>query len=140
MATIKHSGEVVRVTATAVYVKMTVNSACSGCHARSVCGVDESAEKIVEVETLSASTYEIGECVEVALQSDSMGAKSVFLAYVVPFLVLAFLLVAAVVAGMGEGVAVLVALSGVGIYYVILYLLRHKIKNKIKFSITKQTK
>ena len=135
MSQIKHSGEVVRIERNVVYVKMTVNSACSGCHAKAVCGVGESEDKVVEVETSLASEYNIGERVEVALQSDTMGAKAVILTYVVPFFVLSLLLVAAVVGGLGEGLAVVVALAGVVAYYGVLYLMRDKIKNRIKFTI-----
>jgi sigma-E factor negative regulatory protein RseC len=92
------------------------------------------------VETASAADFNIGESVEVALLSDSMGAKSVVLAYVVPFLVLTLMLVGSLMMGAGEGVAVLSALGGVAIYYVVLHLLRDKVKNKIKFIIIKQTK
>ena len=140
MSQIKHSGEVVRIERNAVYVRMTVNSACSGCHAKAVCGLDESEDKIVEVATAVASQYNVGECVEVALQSESMGTKAVVLTYVVPFFVLSLLLVAAVVGGLGEGVAVMAALAGVVAYYGVLYLLRDKIKNRIKFIIIRQTK
>jgi sigma-E factor negative regulatory protein RseC len=140
MAAVKHCGEVIRIEGNSVFVRMTVNSACSACHAKGVCGVSESTEKIVEVETASAADFNIGECVEVALLSDSMGAKSVVLAYVVPFLVLTLMLVGSLMMGAGEGVAVLSALGGVAIYYVVLHLLRDKVKNKIKFIIIKQTK
>lgn len=140
MAHIKHSGEVVRVERNTVYVRMTVNSACSGCHAKAVCGVDESEEKIVEVVDIEASNYSVGDQVEVALQSNSMGTKVVVLTYVVPFFVLTLLLVAALGVGVSEGVAILVALAGVALYYVVLYALRERIKNTIKFIIVKQTK
>ena len=140
MSQIKHSGEVVRIERNAVYVKMTVNSACSGCHAKAVCGLDESEDKIVEVATSLALEYNIGERVEVALQSESMGTKAVVLTYVVPFFVLSLLLVAAVVGGLGEGMAVVAALVGVVVYYGVLYLLRDKIKNRIKFIIIRQAK
>ena len=140
MSQIKHSGEVVRIDRNTVYVKMTVNSACSGCHAKAVCGVGESEDKVVEIETSLASEYNIGERVEVALQSDTMGAKAVILTYVVPFFVLSLLLVAAVVGGLGEGSAVVVALAGVVAYYGVLYLMRDKIKNRIKFIIIRQAK
>ena len=136
----KHCGEVIRIEGNSVFVRMTVNSACSACHAKGVCGVSESTEKIVEVETASAADFNIGESVEVALLSDSMGAKSVVLAYVVPFLVLTLMLIGSLMMGAGEGVAVLSALGGVAIYYVVLHLLRDKVKNKIKFIIIKQTK
>lgn len=140
MAAVKHCGEVIRIEGNTLFVRMTVNSACAGCHAKAVCGVSESTEKIVEVETASATDFNIGESVEVALMSDNMGAKSVILAYVVPFLVLTLMLIGALVAGLGEGVAVLAALGGVALYYVVLHLLRDKVKNKIKFIIIKQTK
>jgi sigma-E factor negative regulatory protein RseC len=140
MAAVKHCGDVIRIEGNSVFVRMTVNSACSACHAKGVCGVSESTEKIVEVETASAADFNIGESVEVALLSDSMGAKSVVLAYVVPFLVLTLMLVGSLMMGAGEGVAVLSALGGVAIYYVELHLLRDKVKNKIKFIIIKQTK
>ena len=140
MSQIKHSGEVVRIERDVVYVKMTVNSACSGCHAKTVCGVGESEDKIVEVETLQASNFNIGESVEVALQSESMGTKAVVLTYVVPFFILALLLVLVGAFGHSEAMAALMALGGVVVYYFVLYLLRHRIKNRIKFIIIKQTK
>ena len=140
VANIKHCGEVVRVADDKVWVRMTVNSACSGCHARAVCGVDESKDKIVEVATSDAAAYSVGESVEVALESRSVGAKSVFLAYVVPFFVLTLVLVGVVMAGASEGVAVLSSLVAVGLYYVVLYFMQNRIKREIKFKIIKQTK
>ena len=140
VANIKHCGEVVRVADDKVWVRMTVNSACSGCHARAVCGVDESKDKIVEVATSDAAAYSVGESVEVALESRSVGAKSVFLAYVGPFFVLLIVLVGLTAFGVSEGVAALSAIVGVGLYYVVLWLMNSKIEKTIKFIITKQTK
>lgn len=137
---IKHSGEVIRVENQKVYVRMVVDSACSGCHARMVCGVDESKDKVVEVVTSLAHEYSVGDSVEVALRQKSMGTISVLLAYVVPFFVLASLLVGTIAFGGGEGVAAVVALVGVVLYYVVLWLLRDKVKNRIEFTITKQKK
>ena len=56
------------------------------------------------------------------------------------FFVLMVLLVALVSAGAGEGTAAAAAIGGVVLYYGVLYLLRDKIREKIKFTITKQTK
>lgn len=137
VANIKHCGEVVRVADNKVWVRMTVNSACSGCHARAVCGVDESKDRIVEVATSDAAAYSVGESVEVALASRSMGARSVFLAYVVPFFVLLVVLVGLTVLGASEGVAALSAIAGVGLYYVVLWLMNSKVEKTIKFIITK---
>ena len=137
MAAVKHCGEVVRIKGHSVFVRMTVNSACSGCHAKAVCGVSESTEKIVEVETMLASDFQIGESVEVALLDNSMGTKSVVLAYVVPFFVLTAALIVAILLGAGEGMAVVVSLVCMAVYDLVLYMLRDRIKNKIKFKIIK---
>ena len=140
VSNIKHCGEVVRVSENKVWVRMTVNSACSECHARAVCGVDESKDKIVEVKTSDAATYAVGESVEVASANRSMGAKSVFLAYVVPFFVLLLVLVVLTVFGASEGLAAISAIAGVGLYYVVLWRMNGKVEKTIKFIITKQTK
>ena len=137
---IKHSGEVIRVEDNKVYVRMIVDSACSGCHARAVCGADESKDKVVEVVTMSAYEYSVGDNVDVALRQKSMGAISVLLAYVVPFFILTLLLVGVLAMGGSEHVAAFLALAGVALYYVGLWTLRDKVKNKIEFTITKQTK
>ena len=140
MAAVKHTVEVVRIQGDVVAVRMTVNSACSACHAKGVCGASEQTDKIVEVETTDASFFEVGESVEVALMQRDMGSKSVILAYVVPFFVLTLALVGALLLGASEGVAVLAAIAGVALWYGVLFLLRDKVKNRIKFIIIKQTK
>ena len=140
MAQIKHNGEVVGICGDTVKVRLTVSSACSGCHAKAVCGVDESAEKIVEISGVEAAEYSVGEVVEVALQSNYMGAMAVVLTYVVPFFVLALVLVVASAMGLGEGIAALAALGSVVVYYLVLYLVRERVKKTIKFIIIKQTK
>ena len=137
---IKHSGEVIRTESGRVYVRMSVDSACSGCHARMVCGVDESKDRVVEVATPMAHDYQVGDCVEVALRQKSMGTISVVLAYVVPFFVLTLLLVGLSALGVSEAAAAGVALAGVALYYVVLWLMRDRVKSRIEFTITKQTK
>lgn len=137
---IKHEGEVVRVSGDRVFVRMTVNSACGGCSARQACGVSEMADKIVEVATADASTYSVGESVEVALASRSMGAKSVLWAYIVPFFIMCVVLVTLHVAGVGEGVSLVATLLSVVGYYALLYALRAKLEQTINFIIIKQTR
>ena len=140
MAAVKHCGEVVRIDGHSVFVRMTVNSACSACHAKGVCGASEQTDKIVEVETAAATDFQVGDSVEVALMQRDMGSTSVVLAYVVPFFVLTAVLLGVLALGLSEGVAVLAAIGGVAIYYIVLHLLRDKVKNEIKFIIIKQTK
>ena len=137
---IKHSGEVIRIEGSTIYVKMTVSSACGSCQARMVCGASESADKVVEVDSSDAANYQVGDKVEVALQKRSMGVRSVVLAYLIPLIVLSAVLFCSVMAGVEEGIAALIAILGVGGYYVALYMSRNKIGKTVKFIITKQTK
>ncbi len=137
---IRHSGEVIRIDGSTIYVKMTVSSACGSCQARMVCGASESADKVVEVESSDAANYQVGDKVEVALQKRSMGVRSVVLAYLIPLIVLSVVLFCSVMAGVEEGIAALIAILGVGCYYVALYMSRNKIGKTVKFIITKQTK
>ena len=57
-----------------------------------------------------------------------------------PFFVLTLMLVGSILLGASEGVAVLAALGGVVVYYLLLHLLNDKVKDTIKFIIIKQTK
>lgn len=139
-STIKHQGEVLRIEGNSVFVRMTVNSACGGCSARSACGVSESEDKIVEVRTREASDFVVGEAVDVALASRSMGAQSVMWAYVYPFVVMCVVLVVSTMVGASEAIALLLTLGSVALYYVVLYLLRDKFDKTINFIIIKQTK
>ncbi len=137
---IKHSGEVIRIEGSTVYVKMTVISACGSCQARMVCGASESTEKVVEVVSSQSSEFKVGDKVEVALGKRSMGVRSVVLAYLIPLLVLSLLLVVAIQIGINEGIAALSAILGVGCYYLVLYPFRNIVGKTVKFIITKQTK
>ena len=66
-----------------------------------------------------------------------MGATAVVLAYVVPFLVLICMVVAALAVGMSEGWAALAGLVSVLLYFGALWLGRHRIEEKIHFTISK---
>ena len=89
---------------------------------------------------MAADEYVVGESVEVALRQKSMGVISVLLAYVIPFFILTLLLFGLSAMGSSEEVAALAALAGVALYYVVLWLLRDRVKKRIEFTITKQTK
>ena len=124
MERIEHSGVVKSVDSGRVFVEITSQSACGGCSARSACGMSEAARKVIEVRTPDAAQYAPGERVVVAV-TRHMGATAVVLAYVVPFLVLI------------EGWAALAGLVSVLLYFGALWLGRHRIEEKIHFTISK---
>lgn len=121
----------------AVFVKITSQSACGSCHARQACGLSESQDKIVTVVTPEASSYAPGDAVMVGIRRRA-GGIAVFFAYILALGVLLVLLIVGIKAmGWNEGVSALVALSGVAIYYCVLWLYRHKMEAKIQIKITK---
>ncbi len=136
MDRIEHSGVVERVDSGRVFVEITAKSACGGCSARAACGMSEATRKVVEVHTPEAARYAPGDQVTVAV-TRHMGATAVVLAYVVPFVVLIFVVVAALSLGLSEGWAALAGLVSVILYYGALWLGRHRIEEKIHFTISK---
>ena len=133
---IEHSGRVQRVGEGRVWVAIVANSACEGCRARKACGVSESAEKIVEVETSAASSFAAGEEVIVAVRRKA-GLRAVVFAYVLPLAVLILLLAGAKLFGAEDGPAALISLTGVALYYAVLRLLRSAMSERIRFTVRK---
>lgn len=135
---IEHTGIVERTETDRVFVRIAANSACGSCRAREACGMGEAEEKIVEVQAPDAACYAAGDEVVIGVRRD-IGGKAVLLAYVGALAVLGALLVITLrVLGWNEGLGALVSLSGVGLYYFALWLLRHRIEHTIHFTITRR--
>lgn len=133
---IEHTGRVERIEGNTVFVAITSNSACGTCRARKACGVSESAEKIIEVETAAAADFEVGEEVTVAVRKRA-GLRAVVFAYTIPLAVLIAVLAAAKAAGAEDGAAALMSIAGVAVYYLLLWIFRARMAEKIKFAIRK---
>ena len=132
---IQHSGTVLRVEGKTVFVRITSRSACGSCAARAACGLAEATEKVIEVETPSAANYQTGDEVLVGVRKH-IGGKAVLLAYVGALVVLLATLIGATLLGVNEGLAVVITLGAVALYYGLLRLLRRQIENTIQFTIT----
>ena len=134
METVSHRGKVVQVTPEFTTVEIISSSACSACHASGVCGMSEYTKKAVEVPTKAWENFTPGEEVNVVLKA-SMGHKAVWLAYVLPLLVLVAVLMGTLALGAGELAAGLGAIAGVAIYYLFLWLFRDRLRNEYVFTI-----
>lgn len=132
---IQHAGVVVKVDRGIVHVKIIQQSACSGCHAKSICNASESKEKIIEIEDHTGA-YHIGEHVSVWGQT-SLGLRAVFLAFVIPLFILLVAIVAGTWLGYRETVTGLAGLLLLVPYYYILYRLRDKLRKQFVFRIEK---
>ena len=92
------------------------------------------AEKAVEVPTDPYAPYGVGDEVEVVLKA-SMGMKAVWLAYMIPLVVLLAVILGLVALGVGEVPAGLSGIGAVAVYYLLLWLFRDRFKNEYVFTI-----
>ena len=142
MERIEHEGKVVSVDKDYIGVEIVNKSACAACHAKGVCGASDASIKVVEVAqdiTTLTEDYQVGETVNVVMRS-SMGTQAVWLAYVVPLMVLMAAILVFWLCQASELVMGLGALGILALYYVGLFFFRNKISKIFTFTIDKQPK
>lgn len=133
---ISHSGRIVEIDPQYTSVEIISESACSSCHAAALCGISEYTKKAIQVPTRGWDDYKVGDEVEVLLQA-SMGHKAVWLAYVLPLLVLVAALLLSLEAGASELLAGAVSVLAAALYYIILWLMRDRLRSEYVFTIRK---
>ena len=134
---VSHIGKIVDVNPDFITVEIISESACSSCHAASLCGISEFTSKAVQVPTPAHDFYEAGEEVDVVLKA-SMGHKAVWLAYVIPLILLLVFILIPNALGKSELSCALCGFFAVAAYYWLLYALRDRLRNEYVFSIRKK--
>ena len=133
---VTHSGKIVDINPEFTSVEIVSESACSSCHAAGLCGISEYTKKAVQVPTSAWEDFKVGDDVEVVLKA-SMGHKAVWLAYVLPLVVLVASLLVSLGAGASELLAGGVSVLCAALYYFVLWLFRDKLRNEYVFTIRK---
>ncbi len=133
---VSHKGVVTSITDKVINVQILSKSACSECHARSMCTASDMKVKNIEVKRRFYDDYTVGEEVNVSL-TKSMGYKAVVLSYLIPLVILLILLLYLQDRYGNELIAGLGCVAGVAVYYFIIWLLRGKLENKFSFTIEK---
>ena len=131
---ITHRGRIVSITPEFTTVEIVSESACAACHARGLCSLGDSKVKQVEVPTRGWDNFTVGQEVSVVLRA-TMGHKAVWLAYVVPLLVMVAALLGILSAGGSELLAGLCAIGAVAVYYGVIWLLRDRLRKEYVFNI-----
>ena len=135
---ISHIGIVQSVDGQEVIVKMTVESACAACHAKSLCGVSDSKDKIVKAVNVSDAHFEVGEKVNVEMRQ-SLAMKAIVICYLLPFIVLLTTFCVMSYFCQNELVNVLVTFAAVAAYFFFIWLFNHKIERNVTFIAVKLT-
>lgn len=132
-----HEGVVTGVKEGLVAVQIESTSACASCAAHAKCGFAESKNKTVEIPTEDWRDYQQGDTVEVKID-ESRGMLAVWIAYVLPALLLIVDIVGLSVAGLPEWAVVLSSFAVLGLYVAILYASRRKVEGRFTLTVNKQ--
>ncbi len=113
-------------------VEIITGSACSGCHAKSVCSPGGAETRTITVK--SDADLNPGDRVTVVM-TQSQGFRALAIGYIIPFLVLITAFVITTAAGAGELISALASFAAIGLYYLAVWILRDKIGEKFEFKI-----
>ncbi|MBO5419834.1 MAG: SoxR reducing system RseC family protein [Bacteroidales bacterium] len=131
---IAHKGRITEIDKDFTTVEIIVSSACSECHAKGLCGMSEEKEKYIMVPTDPYVKREVGEEVQVCSKM-TMGLKAVWISYVIPLAVLMILILSLSAVTDNEVMTGLISISGVALYYFIIWLLRERLRSEFVFYI-----
>ena len=134
MEEIVHSGVIISIDPQETGVEIVRGSACSSCHAKSLCGVADAQKKVVYVPTDAFAQRSVGDEVTLGMKR-SMGMKAVWISYVIPLIVLMTVILSLYALKAGELATGLGAIAAVAIYYIMVYVLRDKLKKEFVFYI-----
>ena len=132
--TVSHEGIVTKITDEELEIKILAQSACAACHAKSACGMGEQAEKILTVPRPHDKEFTLNQRVNVKM-AIGQGNKAAILAYLIPIVLLLAVLFACIGLGLDEGPSALISIVALVPYYIVLYLLRDKLKKKFSYTI-----
>ncbi|MBD9015823.1 MAG: SoxR reducing system RseC family protein [Escherichia coli] len=131
---IKHAGVVDGVEGECVRVRILQSSACSACKVAAHCNASETKEKIIDVMDADASHYQKGDQVMVVADT-AVGFRASLYGYLLPLILMVVTLVGVLAATHSEGLAAVSALGILIPYYVLLFLMRNKLRNRLSFTL-----
>lgn len=132
---IDHEGTILKIKDGKICVGIVNVSACSACHAKGACTMSDMKEKSIDVIDYS-NKFEVGEKVNLSYR-ESLGWLAMFLAYVLPFIVVLITLFIATAISGDELISGISALAILIPYYLILAFFKGRLKKTFSFTIDK---
>lgn len=130
-----HAGTVLATKKGFVSVQIEAISACATCQAHAHCGFAESKNKTLDIPTADWQQYHEGDAVTVNID-ESRGMLAVWIAYVLPALLMLAVIIGLSLAHLPEWAVVLGGFAVLGLYILILYLRRKKVESRFTLTIT----
>ena len=133
---IEHEGTIDNINGNQYTIRITQSTACSECHAKGACMAADTKEKMVDVLDTSGQ-FKLNERVLLSGKT-SIGYKAVLWAFVLPLILMICVVFGSIsIWHVGELQAAFMSLVALVPYYVILYMVRRKMGEKLAFSIKK---
>ncbi len=133
---IEHEGTIDTINGNQYTIRISQSSACSECHAKGACMSADTKIKMVDVVD-SSGQFKLNERV-LLLGKTSIGYKAVLWAFVLPLILMMSVIFASTsIWQLSELQAASMALISLIPYYVLLYMIRHKMGKKLAFTIKK---
>ena len=133
---VDHKGTIIEITEGNIKGEIINKSMCAACHAKGFCTTGDTKDKVIDVAYFNNGEYSVGDRVVVTMKR-SMGFKAVWISYVIPLLILLIFLLTLHSLGFGELLAGLSSVLALGVYYLVVYLLRDRISTDFVFTIAK---
>lgn len=130
---IAKTGVVERIDNEKIYVTITAVSACVSCQANGVCNSADTSAKVIEIPRAEAPEVKPGQFVNVSMKA-SNGNLAVFYGYVLPLMILIVSLLI-LINFTTEGIAGLLSLAMLILYYTGLYVFRKHLDRRFRFSV-----
>lgn len=130
-----HAGIVKETRRGRVLVQIESVSACASCAAHAKCGFAESKDKTLEIPAADWQNYQPGQPVTVHID-ESRGMLAVWIAYVLPALLMLAVIIGLSVAHLPEWAVVLSAFAVLGLYVLVLYLVRRRVESRFTLTLT----
>ena len=132
-ATFSQNGTIEHIGDDAITVRIDCNSACSACHSKDLCLSVDKAVKHITIEP-DGRVYAVGQQVTVYSQRQ-LAFKALFWGYLAPLILVVAVLAGLVLAGFSEAAAGGIAILALAPYYLVLFLLRNRMKKTFVFKI-----
>lgn len=111
-------------------------SACAACQAHARCGFAESKTKTLDIPIKECiAELAVGSRVVVMID-EGRGLLATWWAYVVPAILLLATVIGSSLAGLSEPMVILLSLAILGVYILLLFLLRKKLDSKFTLKVT----
>lgn len=127
---VTHDGIITKIEGRQVTVQFVQQSACAGCHAKSLCSSSDAKMRSIVADSYGFP-FKIGEPVQVEVTSQ-LARTAMLAAFGVPT-VLALSVLFPMNAWCGEMVACAATLAIIGLYYAVLYMFRARLDRKVVF-------